>query len=197
MRKIISAVLVLAFGVLLHMSARAEGNSCTDWSPSDAFNYSSVTGKTFFYKDDRDTKQKAFLVKGDVVAVRNIKTDFACAVYIGKTGIATIGWLEVKDLKDARLTQKAEGKWKLLQGSTSVGLTVSKKPALTLEGLANLNQSNESYFSVPLKLEQNTWVAKDGSCSIALLYLNNFLMFRSSGSCPKLKTNFSGVYKRT
>jgi hypothetical protein len=194
MRKIVSAVLVFAFGVLLHMSARAEGNSCTDWSPSDAFNYSSVTGKTFFYKDDRDTKQKAFLVKGDVVAVRNIKTDFACAVYIGKTGIATIGWLEVKDLKDARLTQKAEGKWKRIGGQTNIGIIISKSK---IEGLANLNQSNERYFSAPLKLEDNLWVARDSACNMAVLYLNTYLMFRYSGSCSNIKTNFSGVYKRT
>jgi hypothetical protein len=153
-----------------------------------------VTTKNFFYKDDRETKSKAFLLTGDVVAVRNIKTDFACAVYINKAGTATIGWLEVKALKDTRQTKKAEGKWKRIGGTTSVGLILTKTK---IEGLANLNQSNESFFSLPLKLEQNTWVAKDDSCNIAVLYLNNFLMFRNSGSCSKLKTNFTGVYKRT
>jgi hypothetical protein len=192
MKKLLFALFALV--TLGFISVQAEGNSCTDWSPSDAFNYSSITAKTFFYKDDRETKSKAFLLKGDIVAVRNIKTDFACAVYINKAGTATIGWLEVKALKDTKQTQKAEGKWKHIGGTTSIGLILSKTK---IEGLANLNQNNESFFSAPLKLEQNIWVAQDGTCNMAALYLNGFLMFRYSGNCSNIKTNFAGVYKRT
>ena len=196
MKKLFVLIPALFLVWLALSPAQAEGSDCSDWRTSDAFSYSSLQSpKAFFYDDYASGKAlKSFVVKGDVVAVRNVKFDFACVVYINKKGLATIGWLELKALKDTKVPGSAVGKWKLLKNGTSLGIEIQSNK---LTGVANLNASNESWISGSLSKSGNLWAVQDGNCTLAGLFLNGFLMVRTSDHCSHLKINFSGVFGRT
>lgn len=55
------------------------------------------TEKAYFYKDKKnDTKQKAYLVKGDFVCVEKVEGEWVYCTYFGKN--TTKGWLLIKEL---------------------------------------------------------------------------------------------------
>ncbi len=190
---VLSALLVLCL-----IPVRAEGNSCTSWSARDAFQYSSIlVAKTFFYQDDRQTKSKAFLLKNDVVAIRNIKTDFACAVYVNQKGVVTIGWLEVKFLKDTTIKQNIVGKWETDNASLNVA---KQSSSYSIKGIATFNTGqtvNTGDVDGKLISSGNLWTYQASTCVLSFLYLNNLLLVQDNNNCGGVNVSFTGTYRRS
>jgi hypothetical protein len=198
-KKIFGMVSITALLAFLSLQGNAEGNECSSLSVGDAFTYSSVTAaRTYFFKElnDRRSQQKAYLVKGDVVAVRNVKTDWACALYLGNTGVQTIGWLEVKNLKNASLTQDIIGNWTTDSGDQNLSISKSGS-SYRIKGRAVFPTSgNDGAVDGALVLSRGQWRYSSGGCELSVLFLNKQLLVQDNLGCGGLNVSFGNTYKR-
>jgi len=196
-KKILVAVAGLC--VLAGLQSNAEGNDCSSVSVSDAFTYSSVTAaRSYFFKElnDRRSQAKAYLVKNDVVAVRNVKTDWACGLYLSNTGVQTIGWLEVKNLKSASVTQDIVGNWTTDSGDADLSITRNGS-SYRIKGRAVFPTSgNDGAVDGALVLSRGQWRYNDGQCELSVLFLNKQLLVQDNLGCGGLNVTFGGAYKR-
>jgi hypothetical protein len=199
MKKFLGLVAVAALVGFSSLQTNAEGNDCSSWSNDDAFTYSSVSAtRSFFFKElnDRRTQQKAYLVKGDVVAVRNVKTDWACALYLGNTGVQTIGWLEVKNLKNTSLTQDIVGNWTTDSGDQNLSISKSGS-SYRIKGTAVFPTSgNNGAVDGALVLSRGQWRYSADPCALSVLFLNKQLLVQDNLGCGGLNVTFGGAYKR-
>jgi hypothetical protein len=124
------ACLVACLGSGWFGLARAEGASCdADDQSVGKFLFSNVSrvtkGKLFFRNDDLKPS-KAFVIKGDFVAVRNVKPYGSCALFINALGQESIGWLETNGLEDIPNAglQDMANRWRLKRGSTSIQINL-------------------------------------------------------------------------
>jgi hypothetical protein len=199
MKKILGMVSVVALCVLLGLRGSAEGNDCSALNLSDAFGYSSVTAaRTYFFKElnDRRSQAKAYLVKGDVVAVRNVKSDWACALYLGNTGVQTIGWLEVKNLKSASVAQDIVGNWTTASGDQNLSISKSGS-GYRIKGTAIFPASgNDGAVDGALKFSGGQWRYSAGGCELGVLFLNKQLLVQDNLGCGGLNVTFGGSYQR-
>jgi hypothetical protein len=198
-KRILSVVSMTILCSLATLHTRAAGSDCSSWDGSDAFTYSSVTAtKSYFFGElnDRRSQQKAYLVKGDMVAVRNIKSDWACGLYVGSTGVQTIGWLEVKNLKDTTLVQNITGSWTIDSGDAK--LMIKKVgTGYGIKGSAIFRSNgNTGEIDGALELRAGQWHYASGGCVLNLLYLNNQLLVQDNLGCGGLNVNFSSAYFR-
>jgi hypothetical protein len=199
MKKFLGLVALAALGVFSSLQTHAEGNDCSTWSNDDAFTYSSVSAtRSFFFKElnDRRTQQKAYLVKGDVVAVRNVKTDWACALYVGSTGVQTMGWLEVKNLKSTTLAQNIVGNWTSDSGDQNLSIQKTGS-SHSIKGKAIFPSSgNTGEVAGALVLKGGQWRYGSGNCQLNMLFLNNQLIVQDNLGCGGLNVSFASAYSR-
>jgi hypothetical protein len=198
-KKVLGIFSVVALCVIAGLQSHAEGNDCSSLSVTDAFTYSSVTAaRTYFFKElnDRRSQAKAYLVKGDVVAVRNIKTDWACALYLGNTGVQTIGWLEVKNLKSASVAQEIVGNWTTDSGDQNLSITRNGS-SYRIKGTAVFPTSgNNGAVDGALVLSRGQWRYNANPCELSVLFLNKQLLVEDNLGCGGLNVTFGGAYKR-
>jgi hypothetical protein len=195
MKKLIGILAIATLGVFSSLQTHAEGNDCSSWDSDSAFAYSSITAaRSYFFGElnDRRSQKKAYLV----VAVRNIKTDWACALYVGSTGVQTMGWLEVKNLKSTTLAQNIVGNWTSDSGDQN--LSIQKiGSSYNIKGSAIFPSSgNTGEVAGALVLKGGQWRYSAGSCQLNLLFLNNQLVVQDNLGCGGLNVTFDGVYRR-
>jgi hypothetical protein len=198
-KKVLGMVSVVGLLGFFGLQSQAEGNDCGSLSVTDALSYSSITAaKSYFFAElnDRRSQKKAYLVKGDVVAVRNIKSDWACALYVGNTGVQTIGWLEVKNLKSTTLAQNIVGNWTTDSGDQNLSIQKTGS-SHNIKGKAIFPSSgNTGEVAGALVLKGGQWRYSAGSCQLNLLFLNNQLVVQDNLGCGGLNVTFDGVYRR-
>jgi hypothetical protein len=180
----------------------AEGASCT---ASGRFLFSGVArvtrDQTFFLNDDLKPT-RAFVIRNDVVAIRNVKPYGSCALFIDSRGRETIGWLEtnaLKTLEDAGI-QDLPGRWRLERAGRTVAVTLTAegslvwlearlsergKPSVVLPGRIELDKERGPAFTLFLRLDTGT------ECAMSGVFLGGFMrLFADAQTC----TGFAGVY---
>lgn len=190
-------------GIGLSSRGFAEGANCT---ASGQFLFSSVAKvkvAKLFFRNNAQKLTRAFVVKGDFVAVRNVKDYGTCVLFINQSGQETVGWLEnngLEMLDDADMMD-VPNRWLLKRGGQTVTveltptgenpsrfearLTEKARATSDLSGVLKLTYST---FTLEVKLNNKT------SCSLNGVFLNGFMrIFSETKACSV----FAGVYKRT
>ncbi len=181
----------------------AEGANCT---ASGQFLFSSVAKvkvTKLYFRNNAQKPTRAFVVKNDFVAVRNVKDYGTCVLFINQSGQETAGWLKndgLEMLEDADM-QDMPNRWELKRGGQIVTvklspagenssrfearLTENARAASRLSGVLKLTYS---VFEIQAKLNNKT------SCSLNGVFLNGFMrIFSETRACSV----FAGVYKQT
>jgi hypothetical protein len=199
MKKLIGILAIATLGVFSSLQTHAEGNDCSSWDSDSAFAYSSITAtRSYFFGElnDRRSQKKAYLVKGDIVAVRNIKSDWACALYVGSTGVQTMGWLEVKNLKSTTLAQNIVGNWTSDSGDQNLSIQKTGS-SYNIKGSAIFRTNgNTGEVSGALVLKGGQWRYGSGNCQLNMLFLNNQLIVQDNLGCGGLNVSFASAYSR-
>jgi hypothetical protein len=199
---IVATMALTAIITLTTPAIQAEGASCENWSDFPAFYYAQVTTAKSGFFDDQLAARKAYLVKGDIVAVRNVKYDHACVVYISPKGVETIGWLKNNTLKDTKVAANYAGTWRWATAGATATLTVKASgPKLSISGKASTPNGggsvNVGEVSGAATLNKNAWLFSDSDCDFMGLWLNGFLSVVQKGTdCVGVNVTFTGVYRR-
>jgi hypothetical protein len=200
-----TATVTVAFAAVFSLvtpPGQAEGASCQNWSDFPAFDYAQVISAKASFFDDNLKERKAYLVKGDVVAVRNVKTDYACALYISAKGTETIGWLKVTALKDTKVAANYAGTWRWAKTGAAAMLTIKQSGVkLSISGQASTPNGggsvNVGEIGGTAIVDKNSWLFSDSNCDFIGLWLNGFLSVVQKGSdCVGINVTFTGVYRR-
>ncbi|WP_293909232.1 hypothetical protein [Deinococcus sp.] len=183
-------------------AALAEGATC---DTSGTFAYSGVTvvlADRLYFRDDLQKQTGRYVVKGDFVAVRNVKDYGACVLYIGETGKEYAGWLDnagldpatdpgIQDLPSTWIMVRNQGLiLNLKMGSKDLIPFAAEfnrpgKLPITLTGTLELDGGVGPVFLATGKLNGKT------SCDLSGVLLSGFLrLFSSAPACRA----FAGVY---
>jgi hypothetical protein len=180
----------------------AEGANCT---ASGQFLFSSVAKVNvakLFFRNNSLKPTRAFVVKDDFVAVRNVKDYGTCVLFINRNGQETVGWLENNGLEMLEDTDMMDmpNRWELKRGQQTV--TVKLSPAgensSRLEARLTENARAASSLSGVLKLTYSAFMLdaklnNKTSCSLNGVFLNGFMrIFSETKACSV----FAGVYKK-
>jgi hypothetical protein len=203
MRILLFAVVALCFiGMGAGSRGFAEGANCM---ASGQFLFSSVAKvkvAKLFFRNNSLKPTRAFVVKGDFVAVRNVKDAGTCVLFINQSGKETSGWLENSGLEMLEDTDMMDmpNRWQLKRGGQIVTIklapagentsrfearmTENSRVASSLSGVVKLTYSA---FILDAKLNNKT------SCSLNGVFLNGFMrIFSETKACSV----FAGVYKQ-
>jgi hypothetical protein len=197
-----TTVALIAIITLTSPAIRAEGAFCQNWSDFLAFYYAQVTTAKSGFFDDQLAARKAYLVRGDIFAVRNIKYDHACVVYISPKGVETIGWLNNNTLKDAKVAPNCAGTWRWAKAGAASTLTIKASGTkLSISGQASTPNSggsvNVGEVSGAATVDKNAWLLSDSGCDFMGLWLNGFLSVVQKGTdCVGVNVTFTGIYRR-
>jgi hypothetical protein len=183
-------------------TALAEGATC---DTSGKFPYSSVArviSERLYFRNDRLNQTGRYVVRGDFVAVRNIKPYGACVLYIGKNGKEYAGWLDQAGLDNTADPglQDLPSTWIMVRNEAFI-LDLKAKNSdlflftdeyirpdrlpLTLTGTLRLEGGVGPAFTGTSKLSGKT------SCNLSGVLLSGFLrLFSDSPACRA----FAGVY---
>jgi hypothetical protein len=203
MRHLLLAVIVLCcIGIDLGSKGFAEGANCV---ASGQFLFSSVAKvkvAKLFFRNNSLKPTRAFVVKGNFVAVRNVKDYGTCVLFINQNGQETVGWLQnngLEMLDDADMMDMPN-RWQLKRGQQTlmlelltpiqnsnrhqVRLTANTRSSSWLSGVLTLTYSA---FTLEVKLNSKT------SCSLNGVFLNGFMrIFSETKACSV----FAGIYKQ-
>jgi hypothetical protein len=192
--------------------ARAEGASCnaSDRSVGKFLfsNVSRVTKAKLFFRNNPVNNPvkagKAFVVKGDFVAVRNVKPYGSCALFINPRGQESIGWLETNGLEDIANAglQDMANRWRLKRAGTSIEIKLvpagqksrfearlsgPNQPVAKLSGSLTLEAEAGPAFTLAAKLNSKT------ACRLSGVFLGDFMrIFSDDKGC----SDFAGVYAK-
>ena len=185
-----------------------------------------VKAKKAHFRDEGEVPLRAFVLKGDELLTDTRDGDFVCATYIGKTGVATSGWLRLADV-EVRVPEAAQVKAWL--GDWTSGkyqnLTIkrgSKPEWLAVSGAAYWAMSDEAAETGGLhegsvdgeapvesgvlgftQSDDGTYqpysetARDDYKCAIRLRLIgNSYLAAEDSRSCGGANVSFWGSYAR-
>jgi hypothetical protein len=206
MHKFVFLILLTWIGSSLLSVGYSEGASCR---ASDAslgkFLFSGVSRVTkakLFFRNDTQEVSKKFVVKGDFVAVRNVKPYGSCALFINQQGQESIGWLETNGLEDIPNPglQDMANRWRLQDAQRSIEVRLEptgkqsrfearlNKPAGTLSGQLLLEAEVGPAFTLEVKFNSRT------TCAMSGVFLGGTFMrvFSDTRACA----NFAGVYRK-
>jgi hypothetical protein len=204
MRHLLIAVIVLCcIGIVLSSRGFAEGANCV---ASGQFLFSSVAKVKvvkIFFRNNSLKSTRAFVVKGDFVAVRNVKDYGTCVLFINQNGQETTGWLEnngLEMLEDADMMDMPN-RWQLKRGqqTVTVKLTFAGENSNRFEARLTENARAASSLSGILKLTHLAFMLdaklnNKTSCSLNGVFLNGFMrIFSETKACSSL----AGVYKKS
>jgi hypothetical protein len=190
--------------ILIGLGSRgfAEGANCV---ASGQFLFSSVAKVSvakLFFRSNSLKPTRAFVVKGDFVAVRNVKDYGTCVLFINRNGQETVGWLQndgLEILKDADVMDMQD-RWLLKRGqqTVTVKLTFAGENSNRFEARMTDNSRAVNNLSGLLKLTYSAFMleAKLNNktlCSLNGVFLNGFMrIFSKTRAC----SSFAGVYKQ-
>lgn len=203
MPKVLLAIAVFALiCATLSSSGFAEGANCT---ASAAFSFSGVARvlkPKLFFRGNNQQLTKAFVVKDDFVAVRNVKDNGTCALFINQRGQETVGWLEssgLQLLEDAEM-QDLPNRWQLKRGSQTVTIALTAAGEHSSRFEARLTQQNQPAKSLigllSVRFYAFTLEAKLGAipCRFSGVFTAGFMrIFSETASCS---TFAAGVYSQ-
>ncbi len=195
-------VVLCCIGIGFSSTGFAEGANCV---ASGQFLFSSVAKvkvAKLFFRNNTLKPTRAFVVKGDFVAVRNVKDYGICVLFINQFGQETVGWLQnngLEILEDADMMD-IPNRWQLKRGQQTlmmellafsqnsnrhqVRLTANARSSSWLSGVLKLTYSA---FTLEVKLNNKT------ACSLNGVFLNGFMrIFSETKACSV----FAGVYKQ-
>lgn len=200
---------IIALAVASSISyGAAEGASCIDWQEHAAYSYHKVTSKRAYFLNDDLIKMKSYVVKGDIVAVRNHKPYGVCAVYVSKQGKITTGWLKADDIAvaETKISSPWQGEWEALFNKLSkhnkAWLTIDKNGNFAGDAIytgMSAEAPSVGDIKMPSQLESNVRIAisdDTNPCIVQALRMGKYLLVGDNKECGGLNVTFSGVYRR-
>jgi hypothetical protein len=154
------------------------------------------------------SRQKAYLVSGDVVFAGPPNRGFRCAYYGASNGKIIAGFIPVDNLEtfvedSAMSIDFAIGTWKY--ENDSIAIKAAAAGQVTGDGQAYYQTAetvNEGAFSAnaPLAVGQKELVFKEGndesSCVVKLHRRGPYMVASDNGNCGGLNVSFNGVYTK-
>lgn len=205
--------------------AQLEGNP-ENWCrngffPRESENYSlaRVKGKkgerVFFYGDEKDCpndkncRQKSYLIPNDTVIVSRSFAGFACAWYQPKKGAETVGWLPLEKLEFTEMIQGGgrdawTGTWSFADNEIKIAAT-KKTDVFKITGNAfwkglgdniHIGELDGEAKMVEKNLKYGEEDAGKFDCKVTIRLAGEFLIVADNLNCGGVNVTFSGVYQR-
>lgn len=160
-------------------------------------------------KGEPACRQRAYVVKGDVVVLAQRREGFACALYPNKVG-GSAGWVAQASVQPwpsaAQPTPQAwNGNWH--DGDNALQLTANGDGSVTVNGDAYWPSANPDPEQVPGGPHTGSVTARgypggnrvevsENECKVRLQLLGDLLVVADNQDCGGANVSFNGVYRR-
>lgn len=216
-----TVLLLLPVSVFAQLEGNPENMCRNGFFPSESENYSlgKIKGKKseriYFYGDDekcpneKNCRQKNYVIANDEVIVSRKFGNFACAWYQPKKGSETVGWIPLDKLEFINLVQSIGreawvGKWSYYDSTIEIAAT-QKPNGYKITGNAfwkglgdNLHigelDGDAKIVETNLKYGEND--TDEYACKVMMRLAGKFLIVSDSLNCGGANVSFSGVYRK-